>query len=341
MSKHGTWEMRSGLLAVSLLAAVPASANDTTAQLGAGGLILGRNDLIAMESEDLFISADKVTVDYVFRNNSDKDVETLVAFPMPDIEGSPYANVDIPVDASDNFLGFSVSIDGQEVKPQLQHSVYAVGIDIGKELDANGVPYFPFGDATLKALETLSPEVAADWQERGLITINEYDEGSGMKSVREPLWQLRSAYWWKARFPAGKPVKVAHSYTPSVGGTAGVSFYMDSKFQGRYDDYKRRYCLDDGFERAVTKAAKAAADGYPPYSETWLSYVLTSGGNWALGTIGKFRLTIDKGDPASIVSFCGTGVKKTGPTTFEMTAQDFNPERDIDILILQPYDTGK
>ncbi|RUX99816.1 DUF4424 domain-containing protein, partial [Mesorhizobium sp. M7A.F.Ca.US.005.03.2.1] len=31
-------------------------------------------------------------------------------------------------------------------------------------------------------------------------------------------------------------------------------------------------------------------------------------------------------------------VKKTGPTTFEMTADDFYPERDIDILILEPTD---
>lgn len=336
---------RAGLIALSVagMAAIsaPAFANDTTAQLGAGGLIIGRSDQIAMESEDLFISTEKVTVDYVFRNNSDKDVETLVAFPMPDIEGSPYANVDIPVDASDNFLGFSVSIDGQEVKPELQHSAFAVGLDIGKELDANGVPYFPFGDATLKALEKLAPEVAADWQNRGLITLNEYDDGSGMKSVREPLWQLRSTYWWKASFPAGKPVKVAHSYKPSVGGTAGVSFYTDGKFQGQYDDYKRKYCLDEGFERAVEKAAKNAGDGYPPYTETWLSYVLTTGGNWALGTIGKFKLTIDKGDPANIVSFCGAGVKKIGPTTFEMTATDFYPERDIEILILQPYDSPR
>lgn len=335
---------RAGLLAaivLGTLAAVgPASANDTTAQLSAGGVILGRTDLIAMESEDLSISMEEVAVDYVFRNNSDKDIETLVAFPMPDIEGSPYWNVDVPDETSDNFLGFSVSIDGQAVRPELQHAAYAVGVDISKDLEAQGVPYFPFGDASLKALEKIAPDVAEDWQNRGIIAINEYDDGSGMKSVREPLWQLRSAYWWKARFPAGKPVKVAHSYRPSVGGTAGVSFYMDGKFQGQYDDYKRKYCLDDGFERAVAKAAKSADGGFPPFMEAWLSYVLTTGGNWALGTIGKFRLTIDKGDPKNIVSFCGNGVRKVGPTTFEMTAQDFNPERNIEILILQPYDSG-
>ena len=45
--------------------------------------------------------------------------------------------------------------------------------------------------------------------------------------------------------------------------------------------------------------------------------------------------------PFNIVSFCGTGVKKTGPTNFEMVAENFYPERDVDILILQPYDSTR
>jgi len=50
--------------------------------------------------------------------------------------------------------------------------------------------------------------------------------------------------------------------------------------------------------------------------------------------------TIDKGDPSNIVSFCGSGVRKIGPTTFQMKARDFYPERDIDILIMRPYTDG-
>ena len=72
--------------------------------------------------------------------------------------------------------------------------------------------------------------------------------------------------------------------------------------------------------------------------EQRIEYVLTTGGNWALGTIGDFKLTIDKGDPDNLVSFCGENVRKTGPTTFEMTAKDFYPERDLDILILHPFE---
>ncbi len=43
---------------------------------------------------------------------------------------------------------------------------------------------------------------------------------------------------------------------------------------------------------------------------------------------------MDKGNPNHIISLCGEGIKKTGPTTFEMRAKDFVPSRDLDILMV-------
>lgn len=318
-------------------AASPALANDSTAELGTGGLILSRSDVIWMEKENLSISMDKVTVDYVFRNQSDKDVETIVAFPMPDIEANEFYSIGIPQGTGDNFLGFTVKVDGKSVKPELEHKAMAVGIDVSKDLAAHNIPFFPFTEATYKALETLPEDVASDWRDRGIIQTIEYDDGSGMKEHRSPYWQLKSAYWWKAKFPANTQVKVAHEYQPSVGGTAGLTFFFDGEFQANYERYKLKYCIDRNVERAILKAAQANPDGYPQLTEARLSYVLTTGGNWATGTIGDFTLTIDKGRPDYIVSFCGTGVKKTGPTTFQMKATDYYPEHDVDVLILQPY----
>jgi hypothetical protein len=70
--------------------------------------------------------------------------------------------------------------------------------------------------------------------------------------------------------------------------------------------------------------------------ESWISYIWSTGSNWS-GPIGKFHLTIDKGDPKNLVSFCWDGeVKKMGPTTFEMTATDWYPPygKELEILIL-------
>ncbi len=329
------------LAAATAAMTVPALANDSVAELGTGGLVLARSDSIAMESEDLFLSRDKVTVDYVFRNGSDKDIDTIVAFPMPDIEGNPNEVPSIP-DDRDNFLDFEATMDGKPLSPQLEQRAFAVGLDVSADLRAQNVPFYPFGDAASDALAKLPQQVADDWLARGIIVLDEFDDGSGWKTVRRPYWQLRSTYWWRATFPAGKPVRVSHRYKPSVGATVGLNFYVNGEFGDQYDAYRTRYCMDADFEKAVRKAmAVAGPDGNPPRYESRLSYILTTGGNWAGGIIGTFKLTVDKGYPASLVSFCGTGVKKIGPTTFQMTARDFDPAHDIDVLFVdRPQDLG-
>ena len=87
------------------------------------------------------------------------------------------------------------------------------------------------------------------------------------------------------------------------------------------------------------KLAKQSNDdmmaGRPYLVENWISYILTTGGNW-YGSIKKFTLIVDKGEEDNFVSFCGENVKKTGPTTFEMTKSDFYPDRELDILLLVP-----
>ncbi len=334
---------RVSIAAALLFAAWPALANDSTAELGTGGLILSRTDAIRMAKEVLFISERKVTVDYVFHNVTDADVSTIVAFPMPDIEGNPFSVPAIPNDPDDNFLGFKVTVEGQPVEPKLEQKAFALGIDVSGDLQEHQVPFYPYGEATAAALAKLPDAVARDWIERGMLVIEEYDDGSGWKQVRAPFWQLKSTFWWRTTFPANADVHVSHEYAPSVGGSAGLTFFSEGRVEGPgYEDYKAKYCLDSNFSRAVLRAAKEGPDGYPPLNETRISYILTTGGNWATGSIGDFTLTIDKGDPEALVSFCGHKVKKTGPTTFQMKAKDFYPERDVDVLILKPtnWDRG-
>ena len=60
------------------------------AALGTGGLEFKKNTAVRMAAEDLYISPIKVRVRYEFVNKTDKDVEILVAFPLPDIDNSKY-----------------------------------------------------------------------------------------------------------------------------------------------------------------------------------------------------------------------------------------------------------
>jgi hypothetical protein len=312
-----------------------AKANDSMSELGAGGLTFVKSYDVTMAREDLFISQEEVRVDYTFHNGSDKDVRSLVAFPMPDIEGGIDANIALNDTDDANFLQFSVTQDGNPIEATLQQRAYVAGIDMTEELQSRGVPLLPFADATFKALEGLPKETQDDWLARGLIVPDEYDnDGNGMKVHLTPSWTLKTTYWWNTTFPAGADVHVSHRYRPSVGGTVQVAYlHYDGTRSEEFRRYEDRYCIDETFEEIGRKSLADMNVGKPFYTEQWLSYILTTGANWN-GPIGQFHLTIDKGQPENYVSFCGDGVKKTGPTTFEMTKQEFYPEKNLDVLFL-------
>ncbi len=316
-----------------LIVFAEAHANDTTAELATGGLVYVQSSDVAIEEEDLYVSREEIRVDYVFRNTGETDVESVIAFPMPDIPGGSQSDLADGDPESDNFLGFSVVQDGREITPQLQQRVTVLGIDRTEEVAAANVPLLPYSERTSVALKNLPEDVKARWIAEGLIYAERYDAGQGWQEELRPGWTLRSVYWWKTTFPAGKPVRVSHRYKPSVGGTVAMSFIQDGKPAFSYDTYVDRYCLDQPFMKTAAKLEAAAGKSGPHYTEQWLSYILTTGANWA-GPIGRFKLTVDKGRPQDYVSFCGEGIKKTGPTTFEMTASDFYPDKDLHVLFL-------
>lgn len=324
--------LAAGLVA---LGASTALANDTTAVLKTGGLEFTRSTDISMEKEVLFISMKEIRVDYVFRNSSDKAIDTLVAFPMPDIEGGPMSDVSSGDQNQDNFLDFTVTQDGEAIEPELQQRAWANALDVTEEIKAAGVSLLPNSDDTIKAVENLPQETRDKWVADGLLRIDSWDQGNGEETHYMPIWTLKSAYYWRAHYEPGVDIKVSHTYKPSVGGTVQPAFLDENREpKGQYyEEYKAKYCIDDAFVRAAQKTLKALDEGKPYHYESWISYVLTTGANWA-GPIKDFTLIVDKGSKDNYVSFCGTGVKKIGPTTFEMKAKDFWPEKDLDILIL-------
>ena len=339
-----------GMLGLLAALTAPVVANDTTAQLGTGGLVFVTNEQIKMESEDLYISPTEVRVTYQFNNVSGEDQNILVAFPMPDIVGSGDFMTDVPIanaesngmDASDpdNLFGFATRFNDVPVDAKLNQYAFSNNIDYSKLLKQLGVPLEPFGARTYDALNALSDEDVATLTKLGLVFAMEYDAGNGNEVDVTPLWTLRSTYSWEASFPPGLS-DVVHTYRPSVGGTVATTFMPregDDSAQARLEEYRTKYCVDDDLIATLEKKA-VEQDGYVnyPYVENWISYIWSTGNNWS-GPIGKFTLTIDKGETDRLVSFCGENVKKVGPTTFQMTATDWYPpyDRELEILLLMP-----
>lgn len=338
--------MKKIITAMALFTLSPnAHANDSSAAIGLGGLDLTQNDAIAMDSEELFISREKVTVKYRFTNTTAKDVETLVSFPLPPIPGGvdDYLG-DQALPDWKNDLNFTTLVDGKPVKLEIREAVGLISNPdlkgVEKRLKELGWPIQHWSDYKFEEkLQELSDAQRKAYLTEGLLR---QDEGADYVM---PNWQVTTHVTRTQRFPAGKTVRVEHSYKPVAGGSVGGALIAEyRKDSGEYfDSYSKKYCMDGAFLRgfdksyaARQKAAKAMGDDYGgvAFVEHWLSYVLKSGANWK-GPIKDFRLVVDKGTPDKLISFCMDGVKKIGPTQFEVRKKNFEPTKDLNILIVE------
>jgi len=309
-----------------------ASANDSMAVVSAGGLEFVATDQIAMESEDLYLSREEVRVVYRFRNLGEEDRSVLVGFPLPDIEPDYFSPVAWPEGPDDNVFRFETLFDGKAVQAELHAHAFAAGIDRTALLRELALPLHPMSEAAYEAVNALPPETALRLYRLGLLLPEFHDVEALGSAPWWPSWSLRSAYSWEAVFPAGRSVEVEHRYRPSVGGTVGIAFLADQATRARYAE---TYCLDKALMEAVRGTLEEEGNLWSaPFTETWLSYILTTGRNWA-GPIGSFRLVVDKGRPDSHLSFCWDGeIRAIDETRVEATAENFFPYRELEVLIL-------
>jgi len=313
-------------LAASLFG-MPAIANDSTAEMGAGGLVLLKTDAIDMVSEDLYISPDAVRVRYVFHNRTDKDVRTVVAFPMPDetLAERDYGDVAYPHD-------FVTRVAGKTVTMALEEKATLNGKDHTAMLAALKVPLADDPDTRLDQLGKADQDRLLAL---GLAT-QEGGESPGAKRHLMAAWTVKRTYHWTQLFPAGRDLAIEHNYAPGTGGSVGTPLTM-AGFRGDAEGkaYIARYCADTAFLAGVDRFARAAGGGDAALPEMRVQYVLKTGANWR-APIGSFRLVVDKVAPGNLISFCADGVRKISPTQFEVRHQNWRPDRDLDILIVKP-----
>jgi len=334
MTSRSAPRSRTLLAALGVLAAATAAAeaNDSTAALDAGGLVLKASNDLVMESEDLFISPSEVRVTYVFRNIKGSDVETIVAFPLPDIDMPSLFGSALAGRARDplNFLEFQVEVDGAPVQPLAEQKAFLGGQDVTADLRRLGLPLSIFEADAAERL-VAAPEPAL--REAVRLGLLEWEGSPGEQPL--PNWTLRTTHYWTQRFPAGRPVVVRHVYEPVAGLSQFHEAELEDEISSTPDARVAAFCIDPATQAAIRKKMRSIEPlpGQGTLIATEVGYVLSTGANWA-GPIRRFRLTIDKGAPDAIVSLCFDGVKRTGPTTFVFERTDFTPQGDLRLLIL-------
>jgi hypothetical protein len=310
-----------------------AFADDGSAALGAGGIEFTKAADIRMAFEDLNISPDAVRIRYEFLNDSSRDIDTLVAFPLPDIDTWSFYEDPLGRTTNDpvNFVAFKVTVDGKPVTPQVEQRAIFRGKDVTGVVQAAGVPINIITDQNFEIIDKLAPGKKRNLENAGVAEREETDR-------EHPKWTVRTRFYWEQHFPAGKTVVVEHSYKP----VTGQAYFTQIDFKvkrGSHDDYwKSKYCMDN---RALANAGAMLAARKASNRNGWMlnaystDFILKTANNWK-GGIGKFHLTIDKLKPENVLSLCWDGdLKRTGPSTFETTRANFAPTQELKFVVLQ------
>ena len=205
------------------------------------------------------------------------------------------------------------------------------------ELERFGLPLTLDVQTIRETLLAMSPKDQAPTRTAGIADHYEGDSAQAMPPDAYGLWSIVTRYHWTQTFPAGAEVRISHAYTNRPPGGLFYWTYPPEDWNAGLID---QYCIDEGTSKAMAKALdNRDADAFNDIGISYhIAYVLRTANSWA-GPIGKFKLTLDKGDPRNVISLCAEGVDKTGPTTFVIEKTDYTPDRDLEIMIVQPGDS--
>ena len=325
--------MRTTLCALGalLLATTGAMGDDSSAALAAGGIVFTKGTPVRMKAEDLYISPKAVRIRFEFVNDCAKDVDTLVAFPLPDIDTNEFTESAVGTVTADpvNFIGFKAEVDGKPVSFRVEQRAFYKGKDVTALLKSVGAPLNVVVNDSYKIMDGLSPA-----KRKVLLDADLADAYENSESIH-PHWLVRTNFYWTQRFPAHRTVVIEHSYQP----VTGQSLFSKSDMTDRGSTDTRDFCIDASAKAkiiAMTVAREKAKAENGNYLNAYRTdYILKTANNWH-GPIGRFHLTLDKLKPDNLLLLCWDGaLKKTGPATFEDTRLNFAPTRDIHMLVLE------
>lgn len=292
----------------------PIFANDGFAALGVGGVMLSKTDKIAIQSEILDISCDKIHVSYDFVNETNDDEDALIMFPLP-----PYS-AELPetfIISHGQPSEFTIKVNEKEVQYDTQVKAIYKGRDITEELKDAGltlkqIAEFPF-DRTLQSVdhEPLIPQGQIDKLKK--------------KGLKVPGWDIYVTYVWKHRFPAHAIVHVEHSYRP----------FIAEGTMGGYPGHAKTndYCLTKKQLHRLDKlyANEKNLDGYNQVPGTNLKYLLTTANSWRDG-IRDFKLKIHAKSKDEVVGLCFPAeVKQVSDTLYEAHVKQFKPSSELSV----------
>jgi hypothetical protein len=325
----------------------PGLADDSAASIAAGGLVARRETRIVMAKEVLQISPVLIIVDYDFRNDTDQDVTTEVAFPVPPYTYSP----ETPPISDESFADFRLSIDGKGVAYQTEAKATLNGNDVTAILTADKIDIPTYGRLTDNGgSNPATPDIQRlpQAEQQRLAQLGLYDAADGWG-----LWTVHLQYHWTQTFPAHSTVHIEHQYAPVEGGELMLPDTLQNVSQHKHptgdpdtvkydiEDMQRlqSLCPDPGFLSSLISGIATSSQGYGQYAHPrWVDFILTSANTWKQ-PIEDFTLIVERGKPEEddtqvFISFCSpqdSPVTKLDADRFQVHLTNFVPKDELRI----------
>lgn len=320
------------IVLIIVILPLPAEANDTTARVAAGGITFLKNDHIRLVQETLEISTKIIRVRYRFLNESDRDIQTVVAFPMPPYGWNPGG---IAFDSNEKPLSsFVAQVDGHSIATMKSQKAVIGERDVTDHLKNMGLSdtqiFKTFGDCT--------PEGKCSFTK----TQEEKLKQLAGTERRFPPWKVAETIYWEQVFPSRREIGVLHEYPPFVGMAYTAPYqkgfgYVSDIPSAAGDKDSKEACLDTGTYQLIQKKIKSYVQNgeamvYVTIQD--VEYILGTGRNWK-GPITNFKLRIKKDFPDQIISLCFPGKpKRVDSSTLQFSHSNFVPQ---DKLVIYFY----
>lgn len=320
----------------------------------AGGIHFKKTDAVSMVKEELLISEARIAVSYVFRNVTEMDFTTEVAFPLPIYDLGEFEGV------KPNYAAFTMRVNGAPrefrtieravlcEKPAQDWAAPSRGQwKPVKDVTDIVSKHLPIGEpeAVWEKLDTLSPATLGELINAGVLVRD--------NEVLIPQWKVQTAYVWEQTFPANADVRIEHEYEPQAGyfNEWHLEPYVDDVYAGKLEldkvpafgtsdfnakcaAFLKQYDIDSG----VFAWAERQRAAKKRFSFTVVDYILTTATYWK-GPIGEFTLTIEKPENEIVaVSADISGLKKLDDRRFQARYTDYVPEKDLSVLFIHAYE---
>jgi len=316
------------------------------------GLEFDHQSSIIINRQNLSISEGRIEVRNEFLNNSPSTLSARLTFPLPLV---PWANTLMPyfydydpyhAAANINFLNFSVWVNQQEFRPQIQIvALNSRGENITAELiNIGGTALLMMPGGYEREDSRLNENMIRRLAEIGAL-IENVEGGPEFFTLN---WEVEIKFQWEQNFPPGITVIEYRHRFLSRGGFLNVNSAENQsdiiKIEGE-ENIQRNFCMESSTVRHIQRHVRTNARriqqtyfGVPGEGEV-LSYT-PMGSNGFTAQIRNFHIKIQGNVSTSrrlagLPSLCtDLPLRRTNPYLIEGTIENYTPTSDLRILFI-------